>query len=105
MSPRAKKLLRLALCPTAPDGEILAAVRALQRLAADIGGDPINALLVGPATIPDCKLPWGKYRGRLVSEVVAEDYDYVAWLDLNVAKKTPRLAAAVAFWLTHSEAA
>lgn len=104
----AAKVLRLALCPTAPDGEVVAAMRRLQAAVSKSASDPVRVLgrlLSGPATVtPDATINFGKYRGRLVSSIARTDPDYLFWAQANLKKCGQHLRKAMEHWVRRLEA-
>lgn len=95
---RAEKLLRLALDPAASDGEIVQACRAYQRMVREADMDPLALLTAREADCPDARLPFGKYRGQLVSVIFRHDPDYLVWLCETIQPRGRRFNKALEFW-------
>lgn len=109
MNPKAEKLLRLMLCPSAATGEVTAATQALRRMAAETKGDVIRGLIGEPGPKeewrppPDARINFGKYKGHMVSEVADDDPDYLYWFFKNVELRSPALARAVRYWVEETK--
>ncbi len=109
---RQVKLLRLALCAAAPDGEAVAAflrflASVLREGAAEFWLSPGSASCLKrkePPHPPHCALrqmPFGKHRGRTLAWIAEHD---PAWLEWAVGIARPPLKRAIIvtldWWLT-----
>jgi uncharacterized protein (DUF3820 family) len=114
--PRIEKLLRLALDPAAPDGEAKAAALRILHLART-AGVTAEQVLAGVSAVPgdddsddvescpwweDVVLPFGKYKGETIGDVMRENPGYIRWCAENLNFTTSRgsmdaLSAALRF--------
>ena len=87
---KVEKILRLALCPSAPQGEWQSAALALSALscrpgakAEDILSD--TAMATAPSALSSPIMRFGKYRDRAVRWIVDYDPSYAEWVLRKVA--------------------
>ena len=93
---RAEKILRLALCPSAPQGEWQSAAYALIRIlrasgakAEDVLSTPARA--TAPTAVSSPIMRFGRYRDRTVRWIVENDPSYAEWVLRKVANLSPCL--------------
>lgn len=97
MNPKLEKLLRLALCPSAANGESDNAAVAFVRSARS-SSETFESLfpkrIPEPVrTAPSMIMPFGKWKGSAVRDV---DTGYLEWALNNLNKISPRLKSAIA---------
>jgi hypothetical protein len=93
---KVEKILRLALCPGAPQGEWQSAALALIRTlrasgatAEDVLSPPARATVYTPLSCPIVR--FGKYRDRTVRWIVENDPSYAEWVPRKVASLSTAL--------------
>jgi hypothetical protein len=97
-----EKLMRLALCPAAPQGEWHAAALAYFRVlrAAEVTAEELRELFAlgqepaAPQELPPDSTPivgFGRYRGQTVRWIVEHDPAYAEWLSCKATTLSPAL--------------
>jgi hypothetical protein len=89
-----EKILRLALCPAAPQGEWESAAYALIRTLRASGAKPEDVLstrATAPTAVNSPIMRFGKYRGRAVRWIVESDPSYAEWVVRKVTNLSPSL--------------
>ncbi len=87
---KVEKILRLALCPSAPRGEWESAALALVRTLRSSGAKAEEvlsdtAMATAPPTVSSPIMRFGKYRDRTVRWIVENDPSYAEWVLRKVA--------------------
>jgi len=86
-------LIWMAFDPRTPEGEAIAALRAIRKLNPE-RKDVVGALVKQIGDLPqfmDVKMPFGKYKGERLSVLAKKKPDYLMWvLDLPKLKPTFR---------------
>jgi hypothetical protein len=88
---KAEKVLRLALCPSSPEGEWSAAAVAFFRTLRSAGARAEDILNNAPAVAHSHVFPFGKFKGRTVAQVARESPSYLEWVLINLTKMDPSL--------------
>jgi hypothetical protein len=92
---KAEKILRLALCPGAPEGEWQSAACALIRTLRSTGAraEDVLSQVLGTAStaVSSPIMRFGKYRECTVRWIVENDPSYAEWLLRKVADLSPCL--------------
>ena len=93
---KVEKILRLALCPSAPRGEWESAALALVRTLRSSGAKAEEvlsdaAMATVPPTVSSPIMRFGKYRDRTVRWIVENDPSYAEWVLRKVANLSPSL--------------
>jgi hypothetical protein len=94
---RSEKLLRLALCPSAPQGEWHGAALAFFRglRAAEVTAEELRELFAPQAPVgfadPTPIVSFGQHREQTVRWIVEHDLAYAEWLLRNATNSSPVL--------------
>lgn len=104
-----ERLLRLALCPSAPEGEWSTAASKLVGLLRSRGvkaeeflGLPSGGTRNGARQTPPppsgglpVRMPFGKYRDFYVKDIARQDPSYLRWVLRNLTKMSPYLRGVI----------
>jgi uncharacterized protein (DUF3820 family) len=71
---------RLALHPATGEGEWTAASIAFFRILRAAGVEPHQLIDLAPRDRPPVRMPCGKHRGKLVSDIARQDPSYAWWI-------------------------
>jgi hypothetical protein len=91
---KVEKILRLALCPSAPQGEWQSAALALIRTLRASGAkaeDILSTRVTAPTAVSSPIMRFGKHRDRTVRWITENDPSYAEWLLRKVADLSPCL--------------
>jgi hypothetical protein len=93
---KVEKILRLALCPSAPQGEWESAALALIRTLRSSGARAEDVLSTAasattPTAVNSPIMPFGRHRDRTVRWIVENDPSYSEWVLRKVANLSPCL--------------
>jgi len=93
-----ESVCRLALCPSAPEGEWTSAAVAFFRLCRSKNLNPFNVNLTRASSVGSDgpTMPFGKYKGKTVEWVVSNDSSYAEWVLEKVQSRRLREAIEVA---------
>jgi hypothetical protein len=97
MTPRATKLLALALDAGATKGESEAAACALIRhwRTEGVTAESLLAPDTRPAKLRNDRMPWGQYKNVSLADIAREDANYLEWVLENCARLRPGLRKAI----------
>jgi len=90
MSPKLQSIIRLGLCPSAPEGEWQAAAIAFFRTCRNNSIDPLAmADSRTKQDAPSPLMPFGKHKGKSIQWIARNAPDYAYWVLHNVTKLSP----------------